>query len=492
MIKNIILDIGNVLIPFSWKKHLASFGFSEEIQARLADAVFQNDDWNEIDRGVLTKEELLLRFIENDPGIEKEIRMIMENISGTVGAYPYTNTWIPELHSMGYRVYLLSNFSDQQLHDSREKLKFIDQADGALLSFRYRIIKPDDAIYQKLFELFDLKPEECLFFDDRQENIDGAIRNGMKGVLFTGYEAAMEKIKEEKHMEVYQLENEHVYLEVSAHGAELVRLMGKKTKKEYLFDADPKFWKRHSPVLFPIVGGLKNKQYTYDEKSCPMPQHGFARDMEFALESRTADTLWFSLESDAGTLEKYPFAFRLEIGYQLTGTSLQVLWKVTNRDTKKMYFSIGAHPAFFSSMTLEDGPDTDHIHVGEDLSGSFTCYHISGEGLALVDDTVTLPCDLPLTADLFARDAIISKDDQASRLALAYPDGREYVTMQFDAPIFGLWAPCSDAPFVCLEPWHGRCDAADFSGTLEERAYGNTLAAGEVFNSVYTIGLPLE
>lgn len=195
MIKNIVLDIGNVLIPFSWRQHLDNFGFSDEIKKRLADAVFLNDDWNEIDRGVLTKEELLARFIENDPGIEEEIYMVMENINGTVGEYPYTSTWVPELKSMGYRVYLLSNFSDQQLHDSREKLPFIDQADGVLLSFRYKMIKPDDAIYQKLFELFSLKPEECLFFDDKQENIDGAVRNKMNGHVFTSYEDAMNTIK---------------------------------------------------------------------------------------------------------------------------------------------------------------------------------------------------------------------------------------------------------------------------------------------------------
>ena len=129
------------------------------------------------------------------PGIEKEIYMVMENINGTVGEYPYTSTWVPELKSMGYRVYLLSNFSDQQLHDSREKLPFIDQADGVLLSFRYKMIKPDDAIYQKLFELFSLKPEECLFFDDKQENIDGAVRNKMNGHVFTSYEDAMNTIK---------------------------------------------------------------------------------------------------------------------------------------------------------------------------------------------------------------------------------------------------------------------------------------------------------
>lgn len=150
--------------------------------------------------------------------------------------------------------------------------------------------------------------------------------------------------------------------------------------------------------------------------------------------------------------KNYPFAFRLEVGYQLKGTEVTVLWNVINTDTKEMYFSIGAHPAFLTSMTLEAGPDTDHLHVGDNIEGTFTCYRVTENAMALEDDTLVLPRDLPLTADLFSRDAIISKDDQASRLALAYPDGQEYVVMQFDEPIFGLWSPTSDAPFVCLEP----------------------------------------
>lgn len=293
-------------------------------------------------------------------------------------------------------------------------------------------------------------------------------------------------------MAVYQLENEHIYLEVASHGAELVRLVGKKTKKEYLFDGDPKYWKRHSPILFPFVGGVKNKEYRYNGKTYTMTQHGFARDMEFTLDSQTQDTLWFSIVSNETTMENYPFTFRLEVGYQLKGTEVTVLWNVINTDTKEMYFSIGAHPAFFTSMTLEAGLDTDHLHVGDNIEGTFTCYRVTENAMALEDDTLVLPRDLPLTADLFSRDAIISKDDQASRLALAYPDGQEYVVMQFDEPIFGLWSPTSDAPFVCLEPWHGRCDADDFTGTLQERAYERMLEVGGVFNGVYTIGLPLE
>lgn len=293
-------------------------------------------------------------------------------------------------------------------------------------------------------------------------------------------------------MKVYQLENESVYLEVNSHGAELVRLKGKKTGKEYLFDADPKYWKRHSPVLFPLVGSLKGKKYTHDGKVYEMSQHGFARDMDFTLKEQSADTLWFSLESSPETLEKYPFAFVLELGYRLKGSCVEVMWRVSNSGRKTMYFSIGAHPAFYCNMTLENGPETDHIHVGDELAGTFCCYHISADGLAVPEDCEVLPCDLAVTADLFARDALIVDEGQAGRLALADPQGREYVVMHFSAPLFGLWSPKSDAPFVCLEPWYGRCDGENFEGVLKDRVHGNTLEPGGVFEAGYTVGLPME
>lgn len=176
-----------------------------------------------------------------------------------------------------------------------------------------------------------------------------------------------------------------------------------------------------------------------------MTQHGFARDMEFTLDSQTQDTLWFSIVSNEKTMENYPFAFRLEVGYQLKGTEVTVLWNVINTDTKEMYFSIGAHPAFFTSMTLEDGPDTDHIHVGDNLEGTFTCYRVTENAMALV--MIRLYCRATCRLQLICfQEMLLFKDDQASRLALAYPDGQEYVVMQFDEPIFGLWSPKSDAP----------------------------------------------
>ena len=196
MIRNIILDIGNVLVDFCWEKHLRSFGFPEETVAKAADALFLNRDWEEVDRGVLTREEIVGLFIENDPSIEEEIRLIMKDISGTIELRPYTQTLIPQLQGMGYKVYLLSNFSDLTLQDGGDKFGFIDQADGAILSFRYHFIKPDPRIYEQLLSEFSLEAQECLFFDDAEKNVVGARACGLNAEVFTELPRMFEQIEE--------------------------------------------------------------------------------------------------------------------------------------------------------------------------------------------------------------------------------------------------------------------------------------------------------
>ena len=149
----------------------------------------------------------------------------------------------------------------------------------------------------------------------------------------------------------YVLENDTLRVEIDSFGAELKSVKRKSDGKEYMWYADKKYWGRTSPVLFPFVGNCRNKEYRYGGKTYAIGQHGFARDMEHTMESQTADTIWFSLHSNEETMEKYPFAFVLKIGYNLTGNELKVMWKVENPDTKTLYFSIGAHPAFLCPVS---------------------------------------------------------------------------------------------------------------------------------------------
>ena len=284
------------------------------------------------------------------------------------------------------------------------------------------------------------------------------------------------------------LENDNLKVAINHFGAELSSLFNKETGEEYMWNADEKFWKRSAPVLFPFVGSLKNKEFIYEGKAYPMGQHGFARDMEFSLVSNDGTECWFSLSSDDSTYEKYPFAFTLEIGYKLIGNTLKVTWKVVNEDEKQMYFSIGGHPAFMCPIG-DVGKQTDYF-ISFDTDKDLTYSKLSENGLVYKKDAV-LPTNggkLKIDEHLFDEDALVVEGNQAHVVSLCKPDKRAYLTVKFDAPLFGLWSPAKKgAPFVCIEPWYGRCDAEEFSGTLAEREYGHALDAGEEFEVSYDI-----
>ena len=284
------------------------------------------------------------------------------------------------------------------------------------------------------------------------------------------------------------LENDNLKVTIIHFGAELSSLVKKDTDVEYMWNADERYWKRSAPVLFPFVGSLKNKEFLYEGKAYPMGQHGFARDLDFSLVSNDGKEAWFSLSSDDSTYEKYPFAFTLEIGYKLIGNALKVIWKVVNEDEKQMHFSIGGHPAFMCPLDGE-GKQTDYF-IEFDTDKDLTYSKLSKNGLVYKKDAVlaTNGGKLKIDEHLFDEDALVIERDQAHVVSLCKPDGTPYLTVKFDAPLFGLWSPAGKgAPFVCIEPWYGRCDSEEFSGTLAEREYGHTLEIGEEFEVSFDI-----
>ena len=284
------------------------------------------------------------------------------------------------------------------------------------------------------------------------------------------------------------LENEELRIEINRFGAELARIYGKKNDTEYLWNADPKYWKRSSPVLFPFVGSLKNKEYRFEGKTYPMGQHGFARDMEFVIDSQSEGEAWFSFTSNEETLEKYPFEFVLRVGYQLQGKELKVLWQVENPAQKELYFSIGGHPAFMCPLKQE-GKQSDY-YLKFDSAKPLSYGLVNEQGLMMETEEIlqTENGIVKITDNMFDRDALVIERRQATAVSLCTPDQKEYLTVRFDAPLFGVWSPAGKgAPFICIEPWYGRCDRASFDGSLEEREYGNTLKAKEIFKIEYTI-----
>lgn len=195
MIKNIIFDIGNVLMPFGYRPFFESFGYDEETVERLSKATAQSPDWNELDRGVLSYEEVLRRFVENDSQLEEIIQRVFADLHGILGVYDYTESWIKQLKEAGYGVYYLSNFFQKADEDCKDLMGFLELTDGGILSYKDKVTKPDRQIYELLLERFGLKAEECVFLDDTKKNIDGARAVGMHGILFHDREQAVAELQ---------------------------------------------------------------------------------------------------------------------------------------------------------------------------------------------------------------------------------------------------------------------------------------------------------
>ena len=289
----------------------------------------------------------------------------------------------------------------------------------------------------------------------------------------------------------YTLKNNRLEATIESFGAELISLKDD-AGKDYLWYGDSAFWGRHSPVLFPFVGKVKDGKYRYKGVEYPMGQHGFARDMEFTFLSQDGDEIWFVLEDTEETRQKYPFTFRLEIGYKLIENTLKVMWKVINPAEKEtLHFSIGAHPAFL--CPLEEGTKQSEYFLQLDVNEA-EYYSASMENGLRLPEKRTLKLEnnrCRMTEgfyDLGDRGTYIFEENQVKEVALVTPDGRPYVTVSFDMPLVAIWSPeKKQAPFVCIEPWCGRCDAVEFCGSLEEREWANSLAPGAVFETSYDI-----
>ncbi len=288
-------------------------------------------------------------------------------------------------------------------------------------------------------------------------------------------------------MALFQISNEKITIQVDSMGAELKSLKKVATGQEYMWNGDPKFWKRTSPVLFPVVGGLRGGEYRLKGKSYPMGQHGFARDMEFQLKSQVSSEIWFTLQSNEETMRKYPYLFVLELGYELKDTTVIVKWRVKNPAKEALSFSIGGHPAFL--CPIEEGTKQSEYRLLFDAKDELVSSCLEGGLLGKNTQVYKLKDGiLPITENLFDGDALVIENDQAHSAALVKPDGTPYLTVRFDAPLFGIWSPPKkNAPFVCIEPWYGRCDRTDFAGEWEEREWSRTLSTGETFEAEYTI-----
>lgn len=290
---------------------------------------------------------------------------------------------------------------------------------------------------------------------------------------------------------ITKLENEYIMANINSFGAELCSLRLKQDKTEYIWQADPKYWARYTPVLFPIVGRLANNEYLLGDKTYTLPQHGFARDMEFELLVHQDKYVQYRLLSNEETLKNYPSNFELVIGYTLKDKALIVEYTVKNRDDKTMYFSIGSHAGF--RCPLLPGESFEDYYL--EFSQRETVYRYPLEnGLIVNQPEMILNNDhiIPLSYDLFNRDALIFKGLKSNSITLKSQKSSKTVMVKFDGfPFQGIWSkPNTNAPFICIEPWYGIADIADIAGRngqFSDKEGICTLNAYESFTCQFSI-----
>ena len=251
-----------------------------------------------------------------------------------------------------------------------------------------------------------------------------------------------------------------------------------------MWQADPKFWPRHSPILFPIVCSVNDETYRVDGKEYHLPRHGFARDAQFTVISQGEDRVTMALHDSEETLKVYPYHFNLAITYRLVGTTISVIWHVENTDSREIHFQIGGHPAFnLPSGKMEGVIKLDNEEPMDTLKSYADGSHDMEE--------VPLEADMGIIEvnnSFFRNDSVKIHRSQTHRAMLMDTNGDPAVTVDYKTPVCAFWSPFDKhAPFVCIEPWYGIGDPRGFHGEFKDKPLMNHLQPGASFMSKYTI-----
>ena len=279
---------------------------------------------------------------------------------------------------------------------------------------------------------------------------------------------------------IVTLKNNTLTAQIQHLGAELISLKSNQGK-EYIWEGNPEFWGKHSPVLFPIVGTLKNNTFHHNEKNYHLSRHGFAREMEFQLIDSTENCATFSIQSSEETLKVYPFAFELHLIYTFEEMTLSIAYQVINMGSSKMPFSIGAHPAFALPNKFEN------YAVTFEKEESLEYYLLENDLIS--NKTKKLDAQnkqIPLTYELFKNDALIFKSIQSKSLTILENENPILRVHFEDFPSLGIWTKMN-APFICIEPWFGYSDTKENSGNLFEKEGIQVLESNATFHSKFSI-----
>jgi len=263
----------------------------------------------------------------------------------------------------------------------------------------------------------------------------------------------------------HSIQSDQLIATISDNGAELISLVSKKTQKEYIWQADPQFWNKHAPILFPIVGRLKDGKYTYQGKEYELPIHGFASSSLFTTKGACGDSITFTLESSAETLAVYPFEFVFNVIFKLIGNSLETIYQVENKTDGCMYFSCGSHEGY-SVSSFED------CYLEFDKDATYKSAYVSEAGLLLESDFEVIKNDrhLPLNYEFFKKnDCLVFIDVPSKKVTLGSKNNDTKIIVDYEnTPNLVVWTR-EGAPYLCIEPWDGLPDYEISKGDFSEK-----------------------
>ncbi len=282
--------------------------------------------------------------------------------------------------------------------------------------------------------------------------------------------------------------NSQLEIAVRQPGAELFSVKSLKTGIEYMWGMDPSIWNSTAPILFPIVGGLKDNSFLWKGAKYSLTKHGFIRENpDLLLTGITADSLTFGMHSNKETLKVFPFDFEFSIQFLLDGANVKVVHKVTNPGDSDLYFSLGGHPGFKCPIHSDESYEDYYLEFDVVENSSTWLLHENG---TVLDETAPVFNNskiIPLTHDLFSKDALIFKNLKSRKVTLRSKKSAQALSVSFeDFPYLGIWAK-TNGDFVCIEPWCGVADKWNTDQKLENKEGIVKLASGEVFEATYIV-----
>lgn len=285
----------------------------------------------------------------------------------------------------------------------------------------------------------------------------------------------------------YTLKNIYLTATINTKGAELCSLTDSEGV-QYIWSADPTYWARHAPILFPFVGKINEGTYSYNDQTYTIGQHGFARDSEFTLTAQSESSLTFSLYANDFTKTLYPFNFELNVIYTLIANHLTITYQVINLDTQTIVFKLGAHPGFICPLFENERMEDYYLEFEKPEEASLMV--LTPQGLFTHDEIPFVGQTIDLSPDIFVDDALVFKNLTSHSISLCSKRHKKKLTVAFENfPLLGIWSTASRSPFICIEPWVGHADFVDDSLHLSEKRDLVSLLPQAQFSCSHTLSI---